>query len=460
MRKNIAVILAGGVGSRIGADVPKQFFKVAGKTVMEHTIEIFQKCNLIDEIAVVIHPHYVNDVEAMVLNNNWDKVKKILNGGKERYESSQAAIRAYSNDSNINIIFHDAVRPLLNQSIISDIIQALDKYDAVDVAIPAVDTIIETKIDKNEISQIPNRKFLRRGQTPQAFKIDTIRKAYEMALMDGPLQVSDDCGVVAKYLPNVPIYIVEGEERNIKLTNTEDIYLLDKLFQINAQSMKQNIDLHLLEGKVIVIFGGNSGIGSDMITLAKNHGAKAYTYSRSINNVDIKDIDNVRRALIDVHNKEGVIDYIVNSAAVLNREPLIHIQPETIRNVIETNYYGMINVSVCAFPYLKQSHGQLLHFTSSSYTRGRAFYSLYSSTKAAVVNFVQAISQEWEPFKIRVNCINPERTKTPMREKNFGIEAEDSLLLSSEVAKVSLQTLLSNFSGQVVDVKLHNYYPE
>lgn len=92
---------------------------------------------------------------------------------------------------------------------------------------------------------------------------------------------------------------------------------------------------------------------------------------------------------------------------------------QTIYNAVSTNYMGTINVAMEAYTYLKESKGKLVFFTSSSYTRGRAFYSIYSSTKAAIVNFVQAIAQEWEPFGIAVNCINPERTKTPMRVKTL-----------------------------------------
>ena len=86
-----------------------------------------------------------------------------------------------------------------------------------------------------------------------------------------------------------------------------------------------------------------------------------------------------------------------------------------------------------------------------------AFYSIYSSTKAAIVNFVQAIAQEWEPFGISVNCINPERTKTPMRIHNFGVEPDDTLLPSEKVAEVTVQSLLSDFTGQVIDVKKNEY---
>jgi len=98
-----------------------------------------------------------------------------------------------------------------------------------------------------------------------------------------------------------------------------------------------------------------------------------------------------------------------------------------------------------------------LFFTSSSYSKGRAFYSLYSSTKASAVNFTQALSEEWSDFNIRVNCINPERTKTPMRIKNFGVEPDDKLLKSEDVALVAIKTLLSDFSGQVVYVRKEDF---
>ena len=99
----------------------------------------------------------------------------------------------------------------------------------------------------------------------------------------------------------------------------------------------------------------------------------------------------------------------------------------------------------------------MLNFTSSSYTRGRANYSLYSSSKAAIVNLTQALAEEFSlKHDIRVNCINPQRTLTPMRTTNFGIEDPKTLLTSESVAYASLNTLLLNITGQVIDVKLEN----
>lgn len=454
---NIAVILAGGIGSRMGLDRPKQFMKIAGKTVLEHTVEVFQRHSQIDEIAIVMHASYVHDVEEMVIKNHWTKVKKVLNGGHERYESSMAAINAYhkqSQQKNLNLIFHDAVRPLVSVKIISDVVEALGKYDAVDVAIPAVDTVIKLDETKKYIEQIPNRNYLNRGQTPQAFKYDVIAKAYQLALQDKNLQTTDDCGIVRKYLPDVKIYVVAGGEQNIKLTYPEDVYVLEKLFQIKGTTPDEKILLEKLKNKVIVVFGGNSGIGLDIVKIAKHYGANCYSFSRSTTNTDISNISQAQKALQLVAEKEKRIDYVVNTAAILNKEPLMHLTEETINKIIEINYNGMVNVTTASYKYLKESKGQILHFTSSSYTRGRANYALYSSTKAAVVNFVQAVAEEWHQDGIKINCINPQRTKTPMRTANFGMEDEKTLLKSEDVAKVSLKTLLSNFSGEVVDIKL------
>jgi 2-C-methyl-D-erythritol 4-phosphate cytidylyltransferase len=454
--KNIAVILAGGIGTRLGLNKPKQFLKIAGKTVLEHTVDVFQKDNNINEIAIVMNENYLTDVEAMILNNKWTKVKKILNGGSERYESSLSAIRAYSSDDvdNINLIFHDSVRPLVSHRIINDVVKALDNYEAVDVAVPAVDTIIKLKDGQPLIASIPQRKLLNRGQTPQGFKYKTIAKAYELALQDTNFAATDDCGIVVKYLHDTNVYVVSGEERNVKLTYPEDIYLLDKLFQLKSAKLDDNISLNDLCGKIVVVFGGNSGIGKDMVDIANSCGAQAYAFSRSLNNIDVCKLEQIQKALAEVKSKEGHIDYIVDSAAILNKEPLMNLDESMLNKIIDINYKGMVNVSMAAYPYLKQSHGSLLHFTSSSYTMGRAFYAMYSSTKAAVVNFVQAVAEEWGDDGIRVNCINPQRTHTPMRTANFGVEDPKTLLKAEDVATKGLLTLLSGFTGEVVDVKL------
>ena len=208
-----------------------------------------------------------------------------------------------------------------------------------------------------------------------------------------------------------------------------------------------------LKNRVAVVFGGSYGIGADVAQLLKEKGANVFCYSRSMNGTDVGNKEQVSKALQEVYRQCGRLDYIINTAGLLNKEPLMSCDYQTICNAVNTNYMGTVNVALEAFPYLKESKGKLVFFTSSSYTRGRAFYSIYSSTKAAIVNFVQAIAQEWEPFGISVNCINPERTKTPMRVHNFGIEPDNTLLTSEQEDISYIQSLLSEFSGHVIDVK-------
>lgn len=455
MSKNIAVILAGGSGARFGCDLPKQFLKVAGKKVIEHTIDVFEHNALIDEIAVVTRPEFMADLEQMVVNNHYAKVHKILIGGKERYHSSLSAINAYTNNED-NLIFHDAVRPLVNDRIINDCIAALEKYDAVDVAIPVADTIIQVN-ESDCISSIPTRSLLRSGQTPQCFKRGVIDRAYQLALKDPNFITTDDCGVVRKYLPDTPVYVVKGEVFNMKITYKEDLFLVDKLFQLKSQEGSQEalseMTKERLSGKVIVVFGGSYGIGADVARLAKLNGAKVYCFSRSMNRVDVSNLEQVENALKYVFDAEGAIHYVVNTAGILVKEALSSMEYERIANSVNVNVLGIINVAKASYPYLCRTQGALLAYTSSSYTRGRMMYSVYSATKAAVVNLVQALAEEWSNDRIRVNCINPERTKTPMRVSNFGNEPEDTLLKSEEVAVSSLNTICSDCTGEVIDVK-------
>lgn len=457
--KNIAIILAGGIGSRLNAGIPKQFLKVAGMTVIEHTINVFQKHPLIDEIAVVANEAYHQKIEEYAIKHQFTKLRKVLMSGEERHFSSLSAIKAYESEGECNLIFHDAVRPLLSPIIIDNVIKALSKYEAVDVAIPSADTIIQID-SQNTITNIPSRKLLRRGQTPQGFRLSTIKEAYSKALQDPEFVTTDDCGVVLKYLPEKKIFVVEGEDANMKLTYKEDFFLIEKLFQLKEFSFQdKNLtsdEKEYLHNKVMVVFGASSGIGKDLCELSKSCGAIVYGFSRKLNGVDIRNVEDIDNAFKYVFSKEGRIDFVINTASVLYKEPLAHMSYEHIIEAIDINYKGMVNVAKEAFPYLEKSKGQLIFYTSSSYTRGRMDYSIYSSTKCATVNFVQALAEEWGIFNIKVNCVNPERTKTPMRVKNFGVEPENTLLNSLDVASVTAKLLSSNITGQVIDVKIKN----
>ncbi|WP_109406997.1 bifunctional cytidylyltransferase/SDR family oxidoreductase [Proteus faecis] len=453
MPRNIAVILASGTGSRFESKIPKQFVKLAGKPVIQYTIEAFENCSAIDEIYVVTKEDYIDLVYEITNKNELKKISKVISGGKERYDSTWAAINA-TPEENCNLIIHDAVRPFISEKIINDCIAALVKYNAVDVVVDAVDTIVE--VDGNFISNIPDRRKLKRGQTPQAFKRDTLKDAYNKFFLDPQKAASDDCGIVLKYLKEEKIYTINGAESNFKLTHQQDLYLADNIIKdglytrLNADS---NLIKEKIDNKVVVVIGGSSGIGEDIVTQCKKLNSKVYSCSRSQNNVDVTDKKSIDLFLNEIFLKENRIDFIINTTGLLIKKPLLSMSNSEITDSYMINYTGVINVALASYKYLKESQGMLINFTSSSFTRGRPNYSIYSSTKAAIVNFTQAIAEEWLPLGIKVNCINPERTDTPMRRSNFGIEPANSLLSAEAVAKFTLSAMSFEHTGQVFSIK-------
>jgi len=453
--KNVAVLLAGGVGARVGLDIPKQLIKIAGRTILEHTLAALDSHPLVDEVLVMMAPGHLDAVHAIVRGGSYPKVVDILEGAETRNGTTLRALERIG-EGECNVLLHDAVRPLVTPRIITECFQALDVHAAVDVAIPSADTIVEVSPD-DTIRDIPPRAALRRGQTPQAFRSSVIREAYARAGRDPDFEATDDCTVVLRYLPEVPIYVVQGDERNMKVTDPIDVYLADKLFQLAGSDapapLSEEDYRSALDGRTLVVFGGSYGIGADIATLAKGYGAQVFTFSRSSTNTDVGKRADIVAAAARVIEESGRVDYVVNTAGVLPRGELGETTEETIFAATEINYLGPVFIAQEFFPHLAKTRGSMLLFTSSSYTRGRAGYSLYSSAKAATVNLTQALADEWSASAVRINCVNPERTATPMRTKAFGDEAPGTLLESFVVARTSLDVLLSRQTGHIIDVR-------
>jgi len=230
MKKNLALILAGGSGSRIDGALPKQFLLLEGKTILQHSIEKFENHPHIDHIFIVIHGDYIDRTREIVHGSGYKKVVKILKGGETRQDSSRIGVTAAHPGDYENVLIHDAARPFVSKEIIDNILSALDTHSAVNVAVPSPDTVIEIDAG-NFIKNVPDRNYLRRVQTPQAFKLDLIQKAHRLALENKITDATDDCSLILK-LNLAPVYVVEGSERNIKITYPLDLQLA-KILIIN-----------------------------------------------------------------------------------------------------------------------------------------------------------------------------------------------------------------------------------
>ncbi len=447
-----AIILAAGKGDRFENETPKQFVKLAGLPLITHTLKIFNNYPDIKEIIIVTLKEYIEKTWELVSLYGLNKVTKIVLGGATRQESSKIGIDCCGADTDF-LLIHDSVRPFLSNFALKKMIEAVKKYKAVDMVIPSADTIVE--VDKrNFIVNIPDRAKHRRGQTPQAFEYSLIKKAHEKAIKDNLSNFTDDCSLVLRL--GHKVYTVNGEEQNIKITYPLDFHIADKLFQIKTvlPPAFNNDEYEKLKGKVFIILGGTSGIGLELSKKLKNFSKKVYPLSRkSVPSVDVTDFNSLNNIFREIWRKEKRIDYLINSAGVLLRRDVEFMSEAEWDFIYNTNIKGCFNVAKAIIPFLKEQHkGSIVFLGSSSYTRGRAGYSAYSSSKAALVNFSQALAEELSDFNIKVNVVSPSRVKTPLRYKNFGKEDPSTLLKPDRVADVIIKVLVSDITGSVFDI--------
>jgi 2-C-methyl-D-erythritol 4-phosphate cytidylyltransferase len=227
----VAAVLGGGTGQRLGAAMPKQLLTLGGRTLIEHCVAAFEQAPGVDEILVVMARGYTEQVRAMLADGGYRKVTAVIEGGVTRPDSTRAALAAVAADggdpAGCGVLLHDAARPLVDQRIIADCVAALGRYQAAGVAVPASDTIVIT--DNGVMHSMPRRETLWRCQTPQCFRLAVIARAHELAAADPDFAPTDDCGVVLRYLPGVEVHIVQGSERNIKVTYPQDLVVAEAL---------------------------------------------------------------------------------------------------------------------------------------------------------------------------------------------------------------------------------------
>ena len=218
-----AGILAGGKGSRMNSDIPKQFIELDGKPIIIHTIEKFLNVEEIDKIIISVVEEYIDYTKELIdkfLNTN--KVV-IIKGGSSRSESLMNVCNYIGNTSNDIILTHDAARPFVTEKIIKDNIEMMKKenYDAVGTFIPAIDTIAEFK---NEIlSNIPLRDNLYNVQTPQTFRVNELIESYNSLTEEEKSILTDATKIYL--LKGKRVGLVLGDRNNIKITTDFDLKL-------------------------------------------------------------------------------------------------------------------------------------------------------------------------------------------------------------------------------------------
>jgi 2-C-methyl-D-erythritol 4-phosphate cytidylyltransferase/2-C-methyl-D-erythritol 2,4-cyclodiphosphate synthase len=209
--KNLVLIVAGGNSARFGGDIPKQYSKINGKTVLRWSIDAFLQNDLIDDVLVVINKNHMSLYEDSTRDIN---ILPPVIGGNTRQESVFLGLQRLEELNPQNILIHDAARPMVSTNLIADVIKKLDDYDAVDVALSISDTI---KYQNDGILEVLNRDKAYMTQTPQGFRFATIMQLHKIAQGE----YTDDISLCIH--GNVDVGKVVGEQANIKITTQDDL---------------------------------------------------------------------------------------------------------------------------------------------------------------------------------------------------------------------------------------------
>jgi 2-C-methyl-D-erythritol 4-phosphate cytidylyltransferase len=447
-----ALILAGGSGDRFGSEIPKQFVRLAGEPILSRSIKAIAGAGVRD-IAVVAHPDWIHDTRLLVDESGLDQPIIIVPGGATRNESTRNGLAALEAADDDIVLIHDAVRPLVPREVIARSIEPIQsgRADATDTVIESADTLVV--VEGDQVVEIPPRARFRRGQTPQAFRVGVVRAAYRAAELAGDLTATDDCSLVMRYVPEARIEAVAGDELNLKITTRTDMVLADRMIQMRTLPRLDVPDASAsLRGARLYIVGGTEGIGSELARQATESGAQVAVDGRRTG-LDVRDYATVADHVHAAADRMGGIDHVICTAGVLRVGRAAEMAVDDLREIIDVNVSGTLNVARASHPYLRASRGSLTLFASSSFTVGRARYVAYSASKAAVVNIAQGLADEWADDGVRVNVVSPERTDTRMRRQAFPTEERTGMLQPDEVARATIRLLCASLTGQVLDVR-------
>ena len=221
--KCTAIIPSGGVGSRFKSPIPKQYVKVLGKELIAYTLEVFQKCKLVDNIIIAANESYFQLLNQIKEEYSISKITKVVEGGLERQDSVYNGLCSSKFEDDEIIIIHDAARPLLSLEILENAIYSAVKYDSIVVAISARDTLFEKHGNKFNYLDRSNIYY---AQTPQIFKYRILKDSFSKAI-DSNFKGTDESMLVQN--ADYEIKVVSGEYQNIKITTESDMRVFEKI---------------------------------------------------------------------------------------------------------------------------------------------------------------------------------------------------------------------------------------
>ncbi len=233
---NVAIVVAAGKGTRLGGDQPKQFLELCGVPIIIHTLRRFERCDAINEIIVVVPAESTAAFSSLAEKSAFRKLSRVVPGGATRAQSVLCGLNAIG-DAGI-VAVHDGVRPFVTPDEIDRVVAAASANGAAILVAPVADTIKD--IENGRIKRTPPRASLRRALTPQCFRYDLLKRAYDQLdeVESAGIEVTDDSLLVERL--GAKIVAVEGSARNIKITREEDLVLAEAILKQESGVRSQN----------------------------------------------------------------------------------------------------------------------------------------------------------------------------------------------------------------------------
>jgi 2-C-methyl-D-erythritol 4-phosphate cytidylyltransferase len=223
---NVAIVVAAGRGSRAGGGRAKQFREISGIPIIIHTLRRFERCATIDELVVVLPEDALDEFASVASTHRLCKPSRAVAGGATRAESVWHGLQTFDEGAVGVVAVHDGVRPFVTPDEIDRVVREAETSGAAILAAPAVETIKEA--EGGIVLRTLERKKLWQAQTPQCFRYELLRSAYELALADG-LDATDDSALVER--TGAHVRIIEGGAHNIKITTPQDFALAELIVQ-------------------------------------------------------------------------------------------------------------------------------------------------------------------------------------------------------------------------------------
>ena len=241
---NIAVIFAGGVGSRMHSkDRPKQFLEIHGKPIIIHTLELFEAHPQIDAIVIACVESGIDHLNSLLKKFNLQKVRKVVPGGSTGQESiynGLCAAEEVANGEKSIVLIHDGVRPLIYEKTITDNIACVNDHNSCITCVPVKETVLLVGDTDNCVASIPSRKDSRLARAPQSFWLADIMQLHRQARAEGITDFVDSCTMMQYY--GKTLYLIEGPQENIKITTPDDFYAMRALLDARENAQIYGLD--------------------------------------------------------------------------------------------------------------------------------------------------------------------------------------------------------------------------